>query len=91
MKIYSNGEYMPVNGTGEIARQGLVNYSGDWRIAGAVRFNNFGYAVEYFTVEQVMTEQIKWQYDNGKQRVHLQDINHGTRRTWMSPTHRVIL
>lgn len=89
MEIYQSGEYMPVNEKYEIARQGSTNFSGNWVLLGAVRFNNFGYQVEFIGQQRIHTIQ-DWQFKNGKQKWHIVDADHGTKRVWMNPTHRLI-
>lgn len=54
----------------------------NWRIVGAVRFNNFGRIVErksFFELDEIRD----WRYKNGKQKWHLVDEDHGTQRIWM--------
>lgn len=83
------------NETFRVTNDGLIGRprtgmkpSGNWRITGAVRFNNFGHIVERKSFPECMG--IKdWRYKNGKQKWHIKDLDHGTARTWMSPTHAV--
>lgn len=89
MKIYSNGEYMPVSETGLIARQGSTEFSEEWRLVGAVRLNNFGVTVEFVPFSGRLL-QLPWQYKNGKQQWHIMDFDHGTKRVWMNPTHEIV-
>lgn len=85
-------ERMRCNVFGELWRPeiGMNKPSGNWIIRGAVRFNNFGYIVETFTLKEVLLGKLQWKHKNGKQRIHIKDIDHGTFRTWMSPGHEVL-
>lgn len=60
-----------------------------WRIVGAVRMNNFGHEVERLTFAQLLerANSLPWQFKNGKQQWHIQDLDHGSHRMWMSPNH----
>ncbi len=89
MKIYSNGEYMPVSETGLITRQGSTEFSGEWRLLGAVRINNFGHIVERVSFGGELL-QLQWLHLNGKQHWHIVDLDHGTKRVWQSPRHKII-
>lgn len=88
--IYKSGKYMTLHDNGQISHKNW-QASEQWRITGAVRFNNFGHEVEYYSLDQILADpsQILWRYKNGKQRVHLTDLDHGTPRTWMNPPHSV--
>ena len=58
--------------------------SDTWYITGAIRFNNFGYTVERYTVQDLVAlPQSEFQYKNGKQRIFLTDFDHGTHRILM--------
>jgi hypothetical protein len=89
MKIISNGEYMPVSETGLIARQECTDFSSEWQLLGAVRFNNFGHEVERVEFSGKLL-QLQWLNKNGSQRWHILDLDHGTMRVWMNPKHRII-
>ena len=88
-------ETMLLHPNGCISRPSLPNSyngpSGQWKCVGAVRFNNFGYEVEHYSLEQILNDpaSIQWKHGNGKQRVHIQDLDHGSFRVWMSPGHQV--
>jgi len=90
MQIEQNGEYMPISETGLI-RRGFADsqFSGEWKLLGAVRFNNFGNIVETRNFDGSLL-QLAWQYKNGKQRWHVMDLDHGTTRVWMNPRHRIV-
>ncbi len=66
--------------------------SGQWKVTGAVEYNNFGHIVARLTLADVKAacNAIDWQYKNGKQRIFLTDLDHGTHRTWGSPSHCVM-
>ena len=70
---------------------GMKVPSGDWRILGAVRFNNFGRVVERIGWDELAkrANTLDWQYRNGKQKWHVRDWDHGTERVWMNPTHEI--
>ena len=93
IEIIQNGlRYATVKPDGQIVRLDGANGPGSdsWRVAGAVRLNNFGHVVERFTLAEVMAGGIQWQHKNGAQRVYLLDTDHGAWRMWESPSHRVI-
>ena len=90
MRIISGSNTYTLHPSGEISRPGIVAPSHQWRLAGAVRFNNFGRTVERKTAAEVLAGEVtNWQYKNGTQRWHIIDVDHGTTRVWMNPTHRV--
>jgi len=37
----------------------------------------------------VLAKKLQWKHANGKQRIHITDLDHGTQRVWMSPKHEV--
>lgn len=84
-------EYMRMDEVGLVSRPaiGMKKPSGDWRVTGAVVRNNFGYVVCRLTLHDLKTrcDEIKWQHKNGKQRVFITDLDHGTHREWQSPKH----
>lgn len=87
--IYSNGEGMPVYADGTISRAN-GSPSGEWKLLGAVRFNNFGHVAQRYSFDDVVAGRVdKWTFRNGKQRVHICDLDHGTKRVWMLPNHSV--
>jgi hypothetical protein len=60
--------------------------TGEWRVTGAVEYNNFGYVITRLSLADVKAacNSLEWQYKNGKQRIHLTDLDHGTAREWGS-------
>ena len=86
----SGGEVFHVNARGEVSRPAIgMGASGEWRITGAVRFNNFGHIVERVGFPQCFTNPTvtrNWRYKNGKARWHLTDYDHGSNRVQMSPS-----
>jgi len=85
-------EYMKCDNEGKLFRPAITGNSGpsgEWKITGAVRYNNFSYPVEYFDLNEVLHSNIQWHFKNGKQRVYVTDLDHGTHRVWMSPKHKV--
>ena len=83
MTIVRNGlyYYMDVN-TGNISSDTL-NESGEWRVVGAVKYNNFGQITARAYLADIIAGNIKdWQYKNGKQKWHVMDYDHGTHKIW---------
>ena len=92
MKTIKHGqEYMTLHDDGCISRPAIqMAPSGKWKVRGAVRYNNFGQGVEWLSLEQILAPgTLQWLYKNGKQRLHICDLDYGTRRTWVSPNHEV--
>lgn len=90
--IRHGSEYMTLHDDGNVSRPEIgMSPSGQWSITGAVTLNNFGSVVRRYSLEQILTtpDSIPWQYKNGKQRTHVCDLDHGTRRIWMNPTHEI--
>lgn len=85
---YGN-EYWKMYENGMIERPNLVSPSNSWKVTGAVRFNNFGYIVESFSLDDILNGGIIWKYKNGKQRVYVCDLDHGSHRIWISPKHSI--
>jgi hypothetical protein len=86
---YGN-EFWKMHDDGCITRPGIFDKpSGQWRVTGAVRLNNFGYAVEFFTLDDIKRGGIQWKHKNGAQRVFIRDFDHGSRRQWTNK-HEVI-
>jgi hypothetical protein len=91
-KIYYGGEYMVLHENGCISRPAIgMGASGQWKVTGAVEINNFGHETRRYSLAEILANPgaIPWKHKNGKQRVHVCDLDHGTRRTWMSPEHRI--
>ncbi len=84
-------EYYTLHENGIIERRDGFPPSGQWRVTGAATFNNFGYEVKRYTLEQILTapESVPWKHKNGKQRTHIIDYDHGSQRLWASPDHTV--
>lgn len=93
MRTINHGsEYWKLHNDGAIERPGLVMPdAATWRISSAVERNNFGYCVRRFSLEEILSDPagIPWHFANGKQRVFVQDIDHGTLREWRSPNHTI--
>lgn len=89
---YHGNEYMAVDAGGLVSRPEIgMPASCQWKVTGAVRFNNFGHVVERATLSQILSGKLKgqWQYRNGKQQWHVADLDHGTHRVVMSPNHSI--
>ena len=84
MKTIRHGaEFWKLHESGEITRPAIFNTpSGNWRIVGAVRRNNFGSIVETFSLADIQKGGIQWKHKNGVQRVFVRDFDHGTIREW---------
>jgi hypothetical protein len=89
-EIRYGGEYMRMREDGCISRA-VTGWecSGQWKVVGAVRLNNFGAEVERYSLEDVKSGRIQWKHKNGNQRVHILDFDHGTYRMWGCPGHSV--
>jgi hypothetical protein len=87
--LRSGAEFMPVNEHYYVARGGNKDFSGEWQLTGAVRFNNFGRIVERKTAEE-LTGIKQRKYKNGKTKWYTTDIDHGTHRIHMSPYYEFI-
>ena len=86
---YGN-EYMNLHDDGCITTSNWNQPSGQWRVVGAVQFNNFGNIVRSFNLEDVLKDRIPtYKYKNGKQKVFIKDFDHGMYRIWGSPQHEV--
>lgn len=58
--------------------------SGDWRITCAVEYNNFGRVVRRYSLADILEKgnALPWKFKNGKQRLFIRDMDHGTLREW---------
>ena len=69
--------------------------SGNWKVTGAVRCNNFGHVTQRYTLADIIADLckpyqeriIQWKNANGTQRTHILDNDHGTGRMWGCPRH----
>lgn len=88
--ILYGSEYMTLHENGHIERKNIPP-SGQWRVIGAYEYNNFGHQTRRYSLAEILNspESIPWQHKNGKQRVFIRDMDHGTVREWSSPNHRV--
>lgn len=86
----SSGEAYVVTPDGHITRkrgsEALWRGSDDWRITGAVRVNNFGHVVARYSLADLFAGDLMWRYKNGKPRIYLTDVDHGTPRQQCSPS-----
>jgi len=93
MNIRYGNEMMKMDiATGNISRPSIgMKSSGEWRVVGAVRFNNFGNIVAHAYLADIVAGNLsgQWQYKNGKQKWHVFDFDHGTFRTWGNPKHSI--
>jgi hypothetical protein len=82
----THGPGFIVHDNGQVERPGLVSPSDSWQITGAVRLNNFGAVVQRYSLMEVLQSDLRWRYANGKPRIYLMDIDHGTCRMQGSPS-----
>jgi len=86
-RIWDGREYMPVNESGHIGRTDsrtgavTVKPSPAWFVRGAIRYNNFGAAVEFIAFPEC-AKITEWMHKNGKPKWHICDHDHGTNRVW---------
>lgn len=76
---------------GLIERPGMNGPSGQWKIIGAIEYNNFGNVKRTYSLSEILEspETIPWKFKNGKQKVFIRDCDHGTERQWGKPNHSV--
>jgi hypothetical protein len=90
--IRHGDEWFALHADGCISRPAIkMGPSGQWKVTGAVERNNFGGVVRRYSLAQILDDPtaIPWKFKNGKQRVFIQDLDHGTHREWASPGHYV--
>lgn len=90
--IYHGIEVMRLHEDGTVSRPAIgMKASGHWLITGAVTRNNLGVIVRRYSLAELLSNPrvIPWQFANGKQRTFVQDLDHGTRREWCSPTYSI--
>ena len=90
--IQYGSEYMEMDEDGLISRPTIgMKASGEWRVTGAVERNNFGYVICRLSLADVKAacNSLEWHYKNGKQRIFVTDLDHGTQREWRSPNHLI--
>lgn len=93
MRTIEHGEeHWRLHEDGAVERPGLVAPDArSWRVVGAATRDNFGNIVRWWSLEDILSDapSIPWRFKNGKQRTFVQDVDHGTRREWRSPKHRI--
>lgn len=84
----SREEYS-VNDSGHIGRPKInLSPSGNWKLLGIERRNNFGRVVEYIPFEHIPahcgkgTPMSFFRHKNGKGKWRVRDLDHGTVRVW---------
>ncbi len=90
--IRHGSEYWKLHVDGAIERPGLVApHAASWCVVGAVARNNFGQIVRRYSLADILRDSaaIPWQFKNGKQRVFVRDMDHGTLREWRCPSHSI--
>jgi hypothetical protein len=93
--IDSDGATWTLHDNGQIQRHDVPppynQPSGQWTVTGAVTLNNFGHVTRRYTLAGILADPgaIPWKHKNGKQKTHITDLDHGTRRMWGSPGHSV--
>ena len=91
--IKRGDEWMRLHADGCISRPSIkMGPSGQWKVIGAVERNNFGHVVRRFTLAQILDNpsSIPWRFKNGRQRVFIRDLDHGTMREWARPGHYIM-
>jgi len=90
--IQHGSEYMEMDENGLVSRPQIkMAASGQWRITGAIERNNFGHITARLTLADVKSacNSLDWQWKNGKQRIFITDLDHGTAREWRNPKHSI--
>jgi hypothetical protein len=83
--VHTDREHYRVSLNGFITRHCLGwQCSPQWRLRGLVRYNNFGYRVEFVPFPQCM-KITDMRYKNGKAKWRVADYDHGTNREWGEP------
>ena len=85
-------ELMQCDEKGMITRPeiGVDTPSKDWYITGAVKISSFGNITRKYSLDETLNGNLQWWYNNGKQKIHITDYDHGTHRIWMKPGHKII-
>jgi hypothetical protein len=67
------------------------NFSDTWRIVDAVIRNNFGYAIRFYSLAEIISNPsaIPWQHKNGKQCTFLRYLDHGNVMEKCNPPYRL--
>lgn len=71
-----------------------VEPSRDWRVTHFTTFNNFGKQTARIPFALMLENPLclgAWQYGNGKQRIFIEDFDHGANRLWANPTPYTVL
>lgn len=90
--IVYGSEYMDLYADGGIGRPAIhMQPSGEWKVTDAVTLNNFGHVTRLYSLKEIVDNPsvIPWKHKNGKQKTFVRDVDHGTRRIWVSPDHYV--
>jgi hypothetical protein len=83
--LHTDREHYRVSVNGFISRACQNwQYSGQWRLRGLARRNNFGYRVEFVPFPQCMSI-TDMRHKNGKPKWVVCDFDHGTDREWGEP------
>jgi hypothetical protein len=80
-RIIGDNSTYQLNDANQIAPLG-AKFSGSWLLVGGVRYSNFGHITEHYTSEQLKKGNLQFFYKNGKPRIFIVDIDHGTTRVW---------
>ncbi len=93
--VVQTGERMILHDNGDVERPSCPppynKPSGKWKITGAVTKDNLGHVRRRYTLAEILANPtaFPWQHKNGAQQTFLTDVDHGTARTWGSPSHHV--
>lgn len=89
--IYYGNTYLDLWSTGSVSNKTNPKPTNEWKILGAVRYNNFGNEVERKQFNQLKELNGIWHHKNGTQKWHIVDHDHGSKRIWMNPIHKITI
>jgi hypothetical protein len=90
--IVRGGEYMALYLDGSIGRPKIdMLPSGEWKITGAVTLSKLGRITRRYSLAEILADPsaVPWLHKNGKQKTFVEDLDHGTKRLWVSPQHYI--
>lgn len=93
LRIVTKSETYTVDANGNIGRPAInMAPSGQWKLRGLVRYNNFGHRVAFVPFDAIKNQinEFQWTYKNGKPIWQVADLDHGTDREWAGPAQGVI-
>jgi hypothetical protein len=78
-----------VNQQDQITSPQWTTPSDDWKMLGALEYKVvYGRStiIKRYTMEDVRRGLVPWRYKNRTQRCYVVDMDHGTKRVWISPS-----